>query len=375
MPKKSKPAPKITDIDTAVAAAEEAAARLEKSTPRVPAVPDADLLSTGCTVLNLAFSGRPHGGVPKGAYLYVVGDSGSSKTWLGFNLFAEAARNKHFANHRLIFDNAENGAWFHVADYFGQAVADRIEPPAPNRRGSETAQEFYFHLVGNARKGPCIYLLDSMDALDDEKDVEKFEAELSQFEGKSVKVPGSMGMEKAKTNSKNIKKATNPLDDHGSILVIVSQTRAKTNSHIPNQKTRAGGNALKFFAQIEAWTSVRGPLTKSYLGKDREIGALIRYDIQKNRMCGWEGKIDIPFIKGYGFDDLGASVDYLVEEGVWKETAGKITAPEFGFCGAREKLLRHVQDESEEYELARLVAARWKAVTAGAMPYRKPRYA
>ncbi len=376
----------------------------ELSTPvaRVPHIPAEDFLSTGCTLMDLAFSRRVRCGVPKGNYLYLVGDSGSTKTWFAFNLYAEAARNPHFKKYRFVFDNAENGALMDIEKFFGAGVVDRMEPPnwtkpvkgtkdTPARaaapRYSETAQEFYLHLEHVCRAGPCIYVLDSMDALNDDEDEDKFQAELTRHLTGKGQVPGSMGMAKAKTNSKNINRVVQALRPHGSILVVISQTRDKVGGMFPGQKTRGGGKALKFFAHQEAWTSVRGPLTRRWNGKEREYGSTIKVDIQKNRVCGWEGKFELEFIKGFGVDDVGTNVEYLLEEKHWKferkaarsdeddDTEGKVfAAPEFHFTGTKEQLVARVQDGGDEWELQQLVAKVWNAVIDNAAPARKLRY-
>ena len=366
---------------------------LTTAVPRVPAIPVEDFLSTGCTLMDLAFSGRLKCGVPKGNYLYLVGDSGSTKTWMAFNLYAEAARNKNFADYRFVFDNAENGALMDTTKYFGAAVTERLEPPHTDKDGepvySETAQQFYMHLEMNCRQGPCIYVLDSMDALNDDADEAKFEAEVTKYETGKGQPPGSMGMAKAKTNSKNINRVVQALRPNGSILVVISQTRDKVGGMFPGQKTRGGGKALKFFCHLEAWTSVRGPITARYKGKEREIGATIKVDVQKNRVSGWEGKFELEFIKGFGVDDLGTCVEYLLEEKYWKPARkakgspsaddgdGKsktFAAPEFDFEGGKDDLIAKIQADGDEYELQMLVAKVWQDIVTNAAPVRKPKY-
>lgn len=364
---------------------------------RVPAIPFEDFLSTGCTLMDLAFSGRPRCGVPKGAYLYVVGDSGTMKTWLTFNLFAEAARNKHFDGYRFVFDNAENGALMDVEKYFGAGVLERLEPPLAKTEGkgrnakstpiySSTVQNFYHHLEMNCRT-PCIYVLDSMDAVRDEAEEEKFLAELAIYETGKGKAPGSMGMNKAKTNSQNINRVVQTLRPTGSILVVISQTRDKVGGMYPGQKTRGGGHAMKFYAHLELWASKRRDLTRRYLGKEREVGATIKLDVTKNRVCGWEGKFEVDFLKGYGVDDLGSMVNFLVEERHW-EAEGKskssdkddtadgkvITAPEFDFVGPKDELVKKVEDGGDVRELQAVTAKHWNEIIRQAAPPRKPRY-
>lgn len=367
--------------------AEQKAERLTTPVPRKPSIPPENFLSSGSTVMNLAFSGHRNLGIPKGAYLYIVGDSGAMKTWETFTLFAEAARNDHFKKYRFVHDNAENGALMDVSQYFGQKVLDRLEPPHGSKRKpiySSTVKEFYMHLELNCKHGPCIYALDSMDALEDDADEKRFDAELKKYLTGKGEIPGSYGMEKAKTNSKNISRVVNALRDSGSILVIISQTRDKIGGMIPGQKTRAGGRALRFYAHLEIWTSVRAPLVRRYLGKEREVGSTIRVDVQKNRICGWEGKFDLSFIKGYGIDDLGSCVEYLIEERHWKKVRGSaatddnriadIAAPEFKFTGKPEDLIQYIQSECEEWQLRKITEQVWQSIIDGAIPDRKPRY-
>ena len=102
---------------------EELAEALSATTPRVPPPIEADLLSTGSTLLNLAFSGSPRGGVPKGTFLSYVGDSGSLKSWLSMSLLAEAARNSKFDEYRFVYDAAENGRNFSICSYIARTSA------------------------------------------------------------------------------------------------------------------------------------------------------------------------------------------------------------------------------------------------------------
>lgn len=358
--------------------------------PAAPQTPD--LLSTGCTVLDVAFGG----GVPKGGYLYLVGDSGSSKTWLTFCLFAEAARNPKFKGYDFVFDNAENGALFDVERYFGKRVRDRLCAPSKKAEGSTTVEEFYFNVEASVRRGPCIYVLDSMDALQPESEEANFGAKLKFHEtGTGAdKIKGSMGMAKAKVNANHISRIANKtLRSNGSILVVIGQTRDMMNAQFPGMRTRSGGRALKFYAHLEAWTKVKAPLKARARGKDREIGSLIEIDVQKNRVNGWEGKTPlITFLKGFGVDDVGTNIAYLLDERHWKRIKGDKTskrppadtddedsgkpfaAPEFDFEGTEDELVDLIQDQKREGELKALVARVWAEIAAAAAPKRKNPY-
>ena len=366
------------------------------SAPEPPSPPLPDLLSTGCALFDAALGG----GVPKGAYLRLVGDSGSSKTWFTFCMFAQASLDRRFDGYSFVFDNAENGALMDVDRYFGRRVRERLTAPSKRADGSATVEEFYMNVEANVRRGPCIYVLDSMDALNAQAEEDNFEAKLHyhQTEKGKDKIKGSMGMGKAKANSGHICRIANAtLRSNGSILVVVSQTRDMLNASVPGMRTSSGGRALKFFAHIEAWTKVRKPLVKTYHGKDREYGAVIQIDVQKNRVTGWEGKVpDVDFIKGYGIDDVGSSVNYLLDERHWgaaepeKPAKGKrppvdddadgekapkrFAAPEFDFAGTKDQLVKKIETEGREGELRALVRTVWDEIAAAVRPARKNPY-
>ncbi len=359
-------------------AVEALAERLTTKTPRVPPIPDQDWLSSGLTVLNLAASGHPDRFVPKGRYVYFVGDSSSGKSWFTHLLFAEAARNRNFDKHRFVFDNAERGALMDVEKFFGVSVASRLESPRGTPDAPEysaTVQQFFFNIDNALDQGPCIYVLDSVDAIGAEQDDEHFEEEKSAFE-KGKQVGGSYGMAKAKYINQHIGRVSRRLSDTGSIMALISQTRDKVGSTIPGQKTRSGGRALKFFARLELWSSVRGPIRKSVLGKDREIGSHILVDVQKNHLCGWEGKAPlIPFHRSFGFDDLGSCVDFLLDEKHWsKGGSGKIEADEFDFVGTRDALIAYIEETGSERALRALAAHRWREIEAACAVKRKVQY-
>lgn len=360
--------------------ADEIEKRLTTPVARVAPIPPEDFVSTGSTQLNLAFTGSPTRGVPKGCYLYLVGDSGSMKTWLAFNLLAEAARNRNFDQHAFVYDGPENGAWMEVPKFFGPGVAERIVPPRGTGTEcvfSQTVQEFYYNLDDCLDKGPVIYIEDSMDALNAEEDEEQFEKE-KQAHRNDKDVKGSYGVAKAKSNSKNINRVVQRLRETGSILVVISQTRDKIGSMFAGQKTRSGGRSLRFYAHLEVWTSIRKPLTRTHMGKEREYGSLIRAEVHKNRINGWEGELEIPFIKGHGIDDVGGMVRYLIDEEHWESDGKdnpKVSAPEFNnFEGTAQKLIERIQESGDEHELQLITAKVWREIAEGSAPLRKPRY-
>jgi RecA/RadA recombinase len=350
-----------------------------------PVIRAKDLLSTGSTVLNLALSGRQIGGFAKGLSYRLIGSSGSGKSWFSLTSFAEAARNKNFDGYRFIFDDAENGSLMDRSRYFGAKAAARIEPPSgttEDPKFSTTVEEFYYHVDDAVKEGtPFIYVLDSMDALDSEDDQAKFAKDKAAHEA-GKQAAGSYSLSKQKENSSKLRRVVNSLRDSGSILIMISQSRANIgfgSQYKP--ETSSGGTSLKFYCHVEIWTKVRNALKETVKGKPRTTGAIVQLKVEKNRTEGWEGKVYVPFYKKFGIDDVGGCIDYLVDEKHWKGnfskqeyTATTVTAPEFGFKGSREDLVKEIEEEDKETELRMIVQRVWREIEAKSTVKRKARY-
>jgi RecA/RadA recombinase len=352
--------------------------RIRKATRRKRSpIRTRDLLSSGSTGLNLACTDRHQGAFGKGHYYYFVGDSSSGKTWLGLSLFAEATLNPSFDNYRLIYDNAEDGALMDLRHYFGDRIVDRLEPPGGlDNEGlpinSEYVEEFYYFLEDAFQAGPFIYVLDSMDALDALEDEQKFQ-ELKKAHEEGKEVSGEYGTAKAKLNSTRIRRVKRNLRKTKSILVIISQTRDNLARGF-KKKTRAGGRGLTFYADVEIWTSVVGTIDKSVRGKKRQIGRTVRCKIVKNRVSGKDRTVDIPIYHSFGIDDIGTCIDYLVSEKHWPKRKQSIVANDFRFRGTKDKLIKHIEENKLEEDLAQLAGKIWKEIEAACEVERKPRY-
>ena len=72
-----------------------------RNKPKTTPVSTLHYLSTGSTLLNLAFSNLAQGGFVPGLCYSFVGDSNSGKTWLAMSALAEATIDPHFKEYRL----------------------------------------------------------------------------------------------------------------------------------------------------------------------------------------------------------------------------------------------------------------------------------
>ncbi len=353
-------------------------AALRKKKSNDLSVTDDRLLSTGSTTLNLACSGRTCGGFPMGSYIFFVGDSVSGKTFVALTCLAEASIDKRFDSYRFIYDATEHGALMDFCKFFGQAVAERVEPPGWDGEGgpiySAMVEDFYFHLDDAFKEGkPFIYVLDSQDALSSEAEGDKFsERKKARYKGKET--TGTYGDNKAKVHSANIRRAIGELARTGSILIVINQTRDSFG--LFEKKTYSGGHALKFYATLQLWASVRKKLYRTYRGKKRELGILSKVQVKKNRITGRDRSVTIPIYHSAGLDDVGSMVEYLVEEGIWKRSGNVITVTGLGPSVKlrQEALIQKIEEDDMVDDLCDLVGKVWMDIERACEVKRRRKY-
>ena len=144
---------------------------------------------------------------------------------------------------------------------------------------------------------------------------------------------------KAKINATNLRRFLTPLKKSGSILIIINQTRDNLGFGF-EKKTRSGGHALRFYANIEMWSSVKRKTSKTVRGKPRQLGVECKIQIKKNRITGRERTIFLPIYHSFGIDDIGSCIDYLLTEDYWKKDK-EINAKGLGIKGSRNKIIIH----------------------------------
>lgn len=354
----------------------------ELTAPRAkggPPLRNKDLLSSGSTLLNLALSGKASGAFYKGLYYHFVGDSDSGKTFLTLTTFAEAALNKRFKDYRFVHDNAEDGALMDMRRFFGSA-ADRIEPPQGTRDDptfSHTMEDFYYNIDDAMAKGPCIYLLDSLDALSSTADGKKFQQHKKaarRAKGEDdKKEAGTFGTAKAKVNAGHMREVFNKIKKTGSILFIISQARHALNNPFET-KTFSGGTALKFFCRAQVWFSTAGQITRPHGKKKHQAGIISQVRVKKNHQTGRRSTVQIPIYWSTGVDDTGGCVDYLIKQGHWRKKGGLVQAKELDVQLRVEDLIRHVEGNNLEPQLRAVVEDVWEEIRAACVPERKNRY-
>lgn len=329
-------------------------------------IPAKDFLSTGATMLNLACSGRMNGGIPKGAYVFMPGQSKAGKTWITMAVMAEAKKSKQFKDYRLIRKDTERGALMNVAAYFGRDVENSIEwPDYPN-----THEAFYDYHDDLIKKGdPFISVLDSESGLQSEDAVKHIEeSKKARQAGRRSK--GTYAGSGQKTHSQRIRLLANQLEKSGSILIITGQTRHNMGiSAMFEPEVATGGDALLFWAHLRIWCRRAGKMKKEVNGKNLMVGSKVSITVDKSRISGKERTVQLLIPNDFGIDDTGSMVHYLLS---WKKK--DLLKKELGVSGDLDKMAEQVESQNKERDLKDLVKQVWDEIEAECTVRRKPRY-
>jgi RecA/RadA recombinase len=215
--------------------------------------------------------------------------------------------------------------------------------------------------------------LDSMDALSSEEEGEKFQEHKTAY-AKGKTAAGSYGTSKAKANSSGIRQLLPKLKKSGSILIVISQTRDNLGFGF-EKKTRSGGHALRFYAHLEAWSSIKGKIKTKSRGQDVQQGIVCHVRLKKNRVTGREREVEFPIYHSYGIDDVGGMVDWLVEKKHWSSNkTGFISATEFNLNLRREDLVQKIEGTDLLMKMKGIVGQVWNQIEEETALQRKPRY-
>lgn len=335
-----------------------------------------DFVPTGSTMFNVCMSDLHDGGYALGTMANLIGDSSSGKTFLALTCLAEAARDQRFKDYRLIYDDVEAACAFDIEYLFGKRLARRIENLGQDEENpaSDTVQEFGDNVARAIEDGqPFIYILDSLDALTSEEEIDVAENQRKQREaGKEVK--GTYGMTKAKGMSQLFRLMVRSLKKTRSLVIIISQTRDNVDPMSFKKVTRSGGRALKFYATHEIWVAVGQQQKK----KERVIGVDALIKVEKNKITGKKRDCKQSIFYDYGIDDIGACVDFLVKEGVFKggKNGAKIDAGDLLDIepAQRAKFIELIEQNDLEDELSALVGEKWLDIEESLRLKRKPKF-
>lgn len=265
-------------------------------------------VSTGATMLDLAISNRPHGGLPVGKIVELSGLEGTGKSLLCGHLIAETQKRGGLA----VFYDSESA----IDQAYWKALG--IDVKSVLARRFTTLEELFNDLelcIGIFRKTNKDRLLtifvDSIAQASIEKEMEAEHGIDGYNTGKSLIL------------GKAMRKITNLIAKQRILLVFTNQLRYNMNAGPFGDKwITPGGKALSFSCSVRLRLANLG---KIKLKDGQVIGVEAQAQVIKNR-CGPNFRIaSFQIHYDSGIQDLASWLGYMKDNGIITGTAAKYT--------------------------------------------------
>jgi len=262
-----------------------------------------DFISTGATMLDVAISNRPHGGIAVGRITELTGLEGSGKSLIGAQLIANTQKRGGVG---VLID-----------------TETAVNPEFYKAVGIDTNKLVYVHLqtveeifdaittiIEKVRSGKdkdklVTIVVDSVAAASTKKEME------ADF-GKD-----GYATDKAIIISKAMRKITGLLGRERIALVFTNQLRQKMNAMaFSDPWTTSGGKAIAFHASTRLRLNLMGKISNS---AGDVIGVKVKANVVKNRLGPPHRTAEFEIYFNRGIDDLGSWLKVMKEEKMVKQ--------------------------------------------------------
>jgi recombination protein RecA len=280
-----------------------------------------DFISTGATMLDVAISNRPHGGIAVGRITELTGLEGSGKSLVGAQLIANTQKQGGVG----VLIDTETA----VNPEFFRAV------------GIDTNKLVYVHLQTVEEIFDAITTIIEKVRTGKEKDklvtivVDSVAAASTKKEMEADFGKDGYATDKAIIISKALRKITGLLGRERICLVFTNQLRQKMNAMaFSDPWTTSGGKAIAFHASTRLRLNLMGKITNS---AGDVIGVKVKANVVKNRLGPPHRTAEFEIYFNRGIDDTGAWLKMMKElklvkqAGAWYTYDDPETGEEFKF--------------------------------------------
>ena len=260
-----------------------------------------EFVSSGATMLDLAMSNRPHGGMPVGRIVELTGLEQSGKSLICAHILANIQK----AGGVGVLIDTESAV---NEEFFTAVGVDWSKLVYVNTEAIEDIFEMMSTIIEKVRKSskdrPVCIVVDSVAGASTRSELEGTYNKEGYATDKSIII------------SRAMRKITNLLAKQRILVVFTNQLRMKMNAPaFADPYTTSGGKAIGFHASLRVRLSVIKKIKQS----DKIIGVTIRAKIIKNRIGPphREAEFDVYFDRG--IDDYSSWLKALKEAKLIKQ--------------------------------------------------------
>mgnify|MGYP001568461214 FL=1 len=259
-----------------------------------------DFISTGSTMLDIAISNKPNGGVAVGKITELNGLEGSGKSLIGSHLLASTQKQDGIA----VYIDTESA----VSQEYLRAI------------GIDTSKMLYVHLE------TCEEIFDTIETIvmkirESNKDklvtilVDSLAAASTKQEMDADFDKDGWATAKAIIISKAMRKVTQMIARQKVALVFTNQLRQKLGVMFGDPWTTSGGKALPFHSSTRVRFKNAGQIKD---GNKVTIGIKIKGQVIKNRLGPPMRTVEFPLYFDKGIDDFGSWLTVMKEHKLLK---------------------------------------------------------
>lgn len=268
-------------------------------------------ISTGSSMLDVAISNRPDGGIPVGRIFEVTGLEQSGKSLLAAHLLAETQKKDGLA----VLIDTENAVSREFYDAIGLDVSKLLYVTADSVEQIFEMIEMIIEKVRSTDKDKYVTIVtDSVAAASTKTEIN------ADFD------KDGYATDKAIIISKALRKITNMIGRQKITLIFTNQLRQKMNAMpFSDPWTTSGGKSLAFHSSVRIRLSSMGRIKQKVNGVDRIIGMKVKAQIVKNRMGPPLRSAFFDIFFDRGIDNYGSWLGVMKENKILKQTGAWYT--------------------------------------------------
>ena len=268
-----------------------------------------DFVSTGSTMLDLAISNKPNGGIAVGRITEINGLESTGKSLVGAHILAETQKKDGVA----VYIDTETSVSHDFLEVIGIDVSKMLYLHLETVEDIfEAIEEIVLQVRGSDKDRLVTILVDSLAGA-----TTKIELD-ADFD------KDGWATAKAIIVSKALRKITQMIGRQRVVLVFTNQLRQKLGVMFGDPWTTSGGKALPFHASTRIRLKNKGQIKDS---KKNVIGMTILAQVVKNRLGPPLRKAEFPLYFESGIDDEGSWLTIMKEHGIAKVAGAWYTLP------------------------------------------------
>ena len=267
-------------------------------------------ISTGSTMLDLAISNRPNGGLPVGRIIEITGLEASGKSLLAAHALADTQRKGGLA----VYIDTENAISREFLEAIGVNLKDMLYVPLETIEDIFDAMDSVVESVRKSSKSRIVTIV--VDSVAGASTKQEMAADYDK---------DGWATSKAIILSKAMRKITNFVGRERICLIFTNQLRTRLGVTFGDQWTTSGGKAIAFHSSVRLRLKSVGQikLAKSADKPEAVVGITTRAQVVKNRMGPPLRSVDYDIYFDSGIDDYGSwltimkNYNLVTQAGAW----------------------------------------------------------